>query len=182
MFENGDVFHATACGERSRYQKDGEGMTVFDRSRCHEGDSLVKSNERRTEFRKVCERLDQAKDETLGASICLHPRIVAGCTTFCERLSKKQPECRLSTLAPSLWLSGCSLQKTKSWKPRLRSFSLSVWANWSKFVCIRAIDCSDMTNSRVWSREGLMRMCTCARARAVISVFSTTKDSSTSST
>lgn len=55
----------------SRYQTDGEGMTVFDRSRCHKNDSWLKANERRTEFRKVCKRLDQAKDEALGASICV---------------------------------------------------------------------------------------------------------------
>lgn len=52
--------------DRSRYQPDGEGMTVFDRSRCREGAGWIETNEGRSEFHKVCKRLDQAKDEVKG--------------------------------------------------------------------------------------------------------------------
>ena len=55
-------------GKRSRYQTDGEGMTVFDRSRCDKGAGWLDTDEMRSEFRKVCKRLDKAKDEALGAN------------------------------------------------------------------------------------------------------------------
>ena len=43
-------------------------MTVFDRSRCREGAGWIETNEGRSEFHKVCKRLDQAKDEVKGAN------------------------------------------------------------------------------------------------------------------
>ena len=46
-------------------------MTVFDRSRCREGAGWIETNEGRSEFHKVCKRLDQAKDEVKGANTLL---------------------------------------------------------------------------------------------------------------
>ena len=50
-------------GGADPYTPDGEGMTIFDRSRCREGAGWLDSNEARSEFHKVCKRLDKAKDE-----------------------------------------------------------------------------------------------------------------------
>ncbi len=66
-----DVSHHTNV-KWSRYQTDGEGMTVFDRSRCDKGAGWLKTDEMRSEFRKVCKRLDEAKDEALGANMRSH--------------------------------------------------------------------------------------------------------------
>ena len=54
---------ALLAGGADPYQPDGEGMTVFDRSRCREGAGWLETNEARSEFHKVCKRLDQAKDD-----------------------------------------------------------------------------------------------------------------------
>jgi ankyrin repeat protein len=55
--------NALLDGGADPYQPDGEGMTVFDRSRCREGAGWLETNEGRSEFHKVCKRLDQAKDD-----------------------------------------------------------------------------------------------------------------------
>lgn len=70
-------FHANV--DRTRYQPDGEGMTVFDRSRCREGAGWLETNEARSEFHKVCKRLDQAKDEAKGTKLL---RVGSFCMRF----------------------------------------------------------------------------------------------------